>query len=131
MYPYLHHLTCLCHLQHKAALQIKAKYDAVNDLIESVKVIIVKNRTRAQMFAVVAKPPEPVVTRWRTWINAACWSAQYFLSVKEIVLNFGGEGALVTKAILADSNPGIANELATLQRNFDGFSQLITSPCGF
>ena len=124
MYPYLHHLTCLCLLLHNAAMQIKAYYDGVNDLIASVKAVIVENRTRAQMFADVSNPPEPAVTRWGTWIIAACRYVQNFLSIKEFVLNFGGEGALVTKAILVVSKPRIESELATLQ-NFGGFSLLI------
>ena len=107
-------------------MQIKATYDSVNDSIASVEGAIVKNRTRAQMFADVGHPPEPVVTRWGTWIHAACWYAQNFVRVKEIVLNFGGEGTLVTKTILSVSKPGIENELAILQRNFAGLLQLIS-----
>ena len=58
-------------------------------------------------------------------INAACWYARNFLSVTEIVLNFRVDGALLTKALLAGSNPGIESELSTLQPNFGGFLQLI------
>ena len=82
MHPYLHHLTGLCHLLHNAAMQIKAKYDEVNDSIASVEAVIVKNRTRAQRFADVGNLPETVATQRGTWINAACWYAQNFLSVR-------------------------------------------------
>ena len=62
----------MCHLLHNVAMQFEAQYDGVNDLIAKVKAVIVKNRTQAQTFADVGNPPEPVVTRWGTWINAAC-----------------------------------------------------------
>jgi hypothetical protein len=36
----------------------------------------------------VPLPPEPILTRWSTWLTAACYYADHFDSFKEIVLEF-------------------------------------------
>jgi hypothetical protein len=36
----------------------------------------------------VPLPPEPILTRWSTWLAAVCYYADHFDSFKEIVLEF-------------------------------------------
>ena len=58
------------------ALKIKSFYKEVNDLIAAVKASVVKNKTRAADFDVCGRPPQPVVTRWGSWLDAANYYAE-------------------------------------------------------
>ena len=45
----------------------------------------VKNKSRRTLFDEIGSPPEPVVTRWGSWFNAAFYYADNLLEVQEIV----------------------------------------------
>ena len=75
-----------------------------------------KNKTRQDMFHHLGTIPDPVLTRWRTWISAAVWYSTHWLEIKRIVLGFEGDGLLVTKAIMAVASPGVGAQLTELSR---------------
>ena len=62
----------------------------------------------------VGPVPEPVVSRWGTWLEAAFWYASNFQSVREKVMGFEGNGALVTRVFMTVLSPGIQKELTLL-----------------
>ena len=46
----------------------------------------------------VGYPPQPVPTRWESWLNAALYYAKNLPEVKTILESFVGSGILVTQA---------------------------------
>jgi hypothetical protein len=42
----------------------------------------------------VPLPPEPVVTRWGTWLDAAIFQANHYSHIKNIVLDFSDSAEL-------------------------------------
>ena len=69
--PNLLHVTCLAHLMHNCA-KAKTFLNEVDNLIPTVKARnVLKNISRAADFDVCGKPPQPIVTRWGSWLNAA------------------------------------------------------------
>src|SRR3978361_1849792 len=89
-YPNLIHVTCLAHGLNRVAEQIRNQYPLVNDLISNVEKIFLKDPIRIQLYKEklpeVPLPPEPVVTRWGTWLNAAIFYAKYFTELKTLIL---------------------------------------------
>lgn len=97
-YENLFHVTCLAHLIHNCSLIIKSHYKNVNDLISSVKILIVKNKTRRKLFEEIGIPPDVVVTRWSSWLKAALFYSKKFNSIKKIVENIEDKGIIVENA---------------------------------
>ena len=113
-YPRLFHITCVAHGLHNAAERIRANYEDVDKLIASVKASVVKNKDRKAKFSAINSPPQPVVTRWGSWLKAAEYYAKKFPQVREIVNAFEGTGQLVVKAkeaVAVESLPGSLREI--------------------
>ena len=125
IYPNLLHVTCLAHLMHNCALKIKSFYKEVDDLIATVKASVVKNKTRAADFDVCGRPPQPVVTRWGSWLDAANYYAEKLPQVREIVNSWNGEGMIVQKAKSKVNEQKLASQLTEISQCYNGLSNLI------
>ena len=90
LYPNLFHVTCIAHLLHNCAMKVKSHFQDVDQLIAKVKAATVKNKTRQAKFAAIGYPPQPVITRWGSWLNAALYYAKNLPEVKAIVDSFEG-----------------------------------------
>ncbi|OAF66750.1 hypothetical protein A3Q56_05530 [Intoshia linei] len=78
IYPHIFIITFLAHLIHNCALHIKAHFVQVDQLISYVKASIVKCKKRAELFHEIGIPPQPIVTRWGTWLEAALYYAKNY-----------------------------------------------------
>lgn len=74
LYPNLIHVTCLAHALHRVAEQIRCQYADVDKFVSNCKKIFSKAPSRIRIFEEKANgiplPPQPVITRWGTWLNA-------------------------------------------------------------
>ena len=116
-YPKLFHITGVVHGLHNAAERIRANYADVDKLIAAVKPSVVKNKDRRAKFSAINSPPQPVVTRWGSWLKAAEYYAKNFPQVCEIVNAFEGTGQLVVKvkeAVAAESLPRSRREILSM-----------------
>ena len=80
-YPKCIHVTCMAHSLNRLAEKIQDNNKLVNDLISQVKKIYVKAPERRRVFQEICSiplPPQPVITRWSSWINAAFYYADHF-----------------------------------------------------
>ena len=86
LYPNMLHITCLAHGLHRVAEEVRGQFQDVDKLISNVKKIFLKAPTRCDLFRDKAPdvplPPQPVVTRWGTWINAALYYAEHLTSIQ-------------------------------------------------
>ena len=96
LYPMQFHVTCIAHLLHNCAMKIKSHFEDVDQLIAKVKAVTIKNKTRQAKFSAIGYPPQPVPTRWGSWLNAALYYTKNLLEVKAIVESFVGSGILIT-----------------------------------
>ena len=71
LYPKLFHLTCVAHLLPSCAMKIKSHFEDVDQLIANPEAVTIKNKTRQEKFSATGYPPQPVSTKWRSWLNAA------------------------------------------------------------
>jgi hypothetical protein len=75
LYSKMIHVTCLAHTLHRVAEEVRGSYPEVDKLIGNGKKIFIKSPLRVQQFKEEAPalplPPQPIVTRWGTWLDAA------------------------------------------------------------
>jgi len=86
LYPKLFHVTCVAYLLHNCAMKARPHFEDVDQLIAKVKLVTVKNKTKQAKFAIIGCLPQPVLTRWRSWLNAVFYYAKNLPEVKAKVL---------------------------------------------
>lgn len=88
-FPKMIYITCLAHGLNRVAEQVRAEFIDVNKLIAHVKLCFVKapSRTRIfkEMLGDVPLPPQPILTRFGTWIRAAFYYADHFEEIKTVI----------------------------------------------
>ena len=89
---------------YNCAERVQNYFTDVDNLNARVMAVKVKNKTRRVPFTEIGSPPEPIVTRWSTWIASAEHYAENIVQVKEIVDSFSTNGILVQKAKEAVNN---------------------------
>lgn len=81
-YPNIIHTTCLAHMLNRIAEKVREIYPNVNTLINNIKKSFLKAPSRVQLYREelpgVPLPPEPVVTRWCTWIEAVIFNTDHY-----------------------------------------------------
>jgi hypothetical protein len=118
----------LAHGINRIAETIRLQFPLVNELVKSGKKIFVKAPLRVQHFKRalpnVSLPPEPVLTRWGTWLYAVVYYANNFHDFKEIVLDFTDT---TTKAITdcKDVMQELQNNLVFIKANYNFVSKTI------
>ena len=125
LYPNLFHVTCVAHMLHNCSEKIRAYYTDVDQLIAWTKAATVKNKTRRNKFEDIGMPPEPALTRWGTWLEAANYYAENLVQVRRIVNSFEGNGILVRKAKDAVNDEGVARSLTAIQRDYSNIPKMI------
>ena len=73
LYPKLFHVTNVAHLLHNCAMKIKSHFEDVDQETAKVKAVTIKNKTRQTKFSAIDYPPQPVPTRWGSWLNAVLY----------------------------------------------------------
>lgn len=119
LYPKLFHVTCIAHLLHNCAMKVKSQFQDVDQVIAKVKAATVKNKTRQAKFTAIGYPPQPVVTRWGSWLQAALYYAKHLPEVKTIVEHFEGSGILVTQAKVSLQTPDLAVQLLKIKQQYE------------
>ncbi|KAL4122933.1 hypothetical protein QTP88_015174 [Uroleucon formosanum] len=125
------HLTCLAHAFHRIAETIRSKFTKVDELISSVKKIFLKAPSRIEifknMYSDLSLPPQPIVTRWGTWLNAANYYCQNFQQIKNVVAELDATTSMyIEKAEILLENNDLKNELINISVNYYFLVDVIT-----
>lgn len=131
LYPKLIHLTCLAHGLHRVAETIRVKYKDVDLLVSNVKKVFVKAPLRIQKFRellpTLPLPPEPVLTRWGTWLEAVSYYAEHFSEVKTVLDSLNAEDAAsIAIAQECFSEDGIDTKIQYIHTRFSKLPEIIT-----
>ena len=72
LFASLMHVTCVAHLLHNCAMRAHAYLKNINEIIATIKAATIKNKDRKKDFHDAGLPslPDPVITRWATWLRA-------------------------------------------------------------
>lgn len=88
-YPKLLHVTCLAHALHRVCEKITESNPKIDGLIANVKKVFLKAPSRAALFRDCAPdipfPPQPIITRWGTWLEAVGYYAKHFENIQSVV----------------------------------------------
>lgn len=130
-FPNLLHCTCLAHGLNRVAEFIRNQYPDVNNLLKNGKKIFLKAPTRTQLFRErlpeVPLPPEPIVTRWGTWLNAVSYYFQNFEEFKTIVSELDKSSALsIENAQNLFESTVLKNNIVYIWTNFQHIAEAIT-----
>ena len=100
LYPSLMHVSYVAHLPHNCAMRVRAHFKNIDEIIATIKAATIKNKHRKKDFhdAGLPSPPDPVITRWATWLGAALYYSENLPAVHTIVNNWTSAGLLVSRA---------------------------------
>ncbi|KAL4112216.1 hypothetical protein QTP88_016047 [Uroleucon formosanum] len=110
------HVTCIIHGLHRIAEKIRGHYSKVDKVISNVKKKFLKVPSRVIIFKNTAPdlslPPEPIITRWGTWVKAACYYCEHHETLKSI---YFADLSLAANVVFIKSNfgfiPDVMNSL--------------------
>ena len=100
LYPTLMHVTCVAHLLHNCAMRVRAHFKNIDEIIATIKAAKIKNKDRKKDFhdAGLPSPPDPVITKWATWLRAALYYSENLPAVRTMVNDWTSAGLLVSRA---------------------------------
>lgn len=86
------HVTCIAHAFHRVAESIRDASPEANKLISSIKKVFNKSPQRMQTYRELCPglrdPPQPVLTRWGTWLSAAVFYAENLPAIRTVIGHF-------------------------------------------
>jgi hypothetical protein len=128
--PYMTHVTCLAHALHNVCEQIRKDFPEVNRLVSCDKKIFVKFNSRRESFRnslpSIPLPPQPVKTRWGSWLNAVEYYAKYYQSFIEFVNSLNPEDSVhIKEAQKISLNASLTCDLAYFNANFQSLVTVI------
>lgn len=130
-FPNIIHITCLAHALNRLAEQIRSQYENVDSLISNVKKIFLKSPNRVRilknMYPNLPLPPQPVITRWGTWLKAATYYATHFREISNVLNSLNSnESISIKKAKRVIRNENIVSELNFINEYFTIIDEALT-----
>lgn len=124
------HLICLAHGLHHVAEEICLNYPDVDKLISIVKKIFIKAPLRVKKFKQdspsLPLPPQPILTRWDTWLNGVEYYCENYEDIKKIVSTFDSSDASSIKIVQESFSPTLLGNLASIKSNYGGIMTAIS-----
>lgn len=121
-YPNLNHFTCMAHGLNRLAELVRLEFSDINNLINNGKKAFLKAPLRIEKYRQMAPdlplPPEPIITRWGTWLNAAVFYADNFQQIKNCFLAFDDESAALKICKDCVSDIKVLQQLAFIKAHF-------------
>jgi hypothetical protein len=132
IYPKMTHLTCVAHALHRISEYIRGLFPNVDKLISNGKKVFLKAPSRCKLFKEtlpnVSLPPQPVITRWGTWISAALYYSEHLDGFMEVMDKLNSDEALsigIVQKVLETTS--LRNDLAFFDAHFSKIPETITA----
>ena len=118
LYSSLMHVNCVAHLLHNCAVRVFAHFKNIDQVIATIKAATIKNKDRKKDFHDAGLPsrPEPVITRWTTWLRADLYYNENLPGVPTIVNNWASASLLVSGAKDAINVEDLVPELVKINQ---------------
>ena len=125
LYSSLMHVTCVAHLLHNCTMHVCAHFKNIDEVIATINAVTIKNKDHKKDFhdAGLPSPPDPVITRWATWLRAALYYSEKLPAVCTIVNNWTSAGLLVSRAKDAINVEDLVPDLVKIKSIPDSSSQ--------
>ena len=118
MYSEMIHITCVSHLLHNCCMRIRMKYQSVDNLISSMRMALLKNNERAEIFENIGLPPDVIISRWGTWMNAVKYYCKHLTNIREKVSKFKKDGKIVENAKTIVLDKSLDMKLTEIHREY-------------
>ncbi|XP_044012209.1 uncharacterized protein LOC122855112 [Aphidius gifuensis] len=129
-FPKMLHVRCLCHSLSLVAEWVRDEFDNANEVISETKKVFIKAPTRVRLFQQMAGgillPPEPIITRWGTWLRAAVYYAQNYDHVRRVIDHLDPDSAAIKKAKRLFSREGLREEFVHIAEHYIRIADAIT-----
>lgn len=129
-YPKITHVTCLAHGLHRVCEQIRSLHQNVDRLIANIKKVFLKAPSRVEIFRSMEPdlplPPQPIITRWGTWLEAVQYYANNFEKIVRIFDSLDEEEAAaitLSRNLLRDKK--IKTDLIFISSNYGFLTESI------
>jgi len=121
----------MAHGLHNLSEAIRDEFSNVDLLISNTKKVFLKAPSRVGTFKEkcpnLSLPPQPIITRWGTWLDAAFYYGKNFDKVKEVIDTFNPNDAKsIQNAQQLFNDNSIKNELSIILSNFQCITDTIT-----
>lgn len=131
LYTKMIHITCLAHAVHRVCEEIRKNFPKIDSLISNGKKIFLKAPSRVLIFKNNAPgiplPPQPIITRWGTWLEAATYYCDNYKAFCEVINMLNEEDAVsiehVKKLI---QEPTLEGNLIFIKTHFSFIPNKIT-----
>ena len=92
------HVNCVAHLLHICVTPVRAHFKNIDEVIATIKAATIKNKYRKKDFRDADLPsPDPIITRWATWLRVALYYNENLSAVRTIINNWTSAGLLVSR----------------------------------
>lgn len=117
------HVICCAHGLHRIAEEIRGQFGTVDELISNKKKIFRKAPYHDELFKSEAPgiklAPEPVITRWGSWIEGVIYYCEHFRTIRYVVSCIDeNDSNSIKKAKLCIVKLGLEADLAYIKSNF-------------
>ena len=119
LYPSLMHVTCVAHLLHNCAMRVRAHFKNIHEVIATIKAVkaaTIKDCKKDFHDAGLPSPPDPIITKWATWLRAALYYSENLPAVRTIVNNWTSACLLVSRAKDAINVKGLVSNLVKINQ---------------
>lgn len=129
-FPNAMHVTCFAHGLHRICEFIREQFSDVNTLISTFKKFLLKAPSRVSLYKKecpnLPMPPQPVITRWGTWLQAAFFYFQHFHSIRVFVNLLPDEAVSIKECKQIVNKPGLYDQLQLIEAHFKKIPECIT-----
>lgn len=120
------------HAFHRVSECVRALFLKVNELISVTKKVFKKAPSRILTWKntnpALPLPPDPILTRWGTWVSAALFYAENLESVKTVIVSFDPEESeAIRKCQTIIGDPNLKSGIAYTAANLHFLPRLIES----
>ena len=130
LYPKIMHVTHLAHALHRVVKEVRRSYPEVEKLIVNRKKIFIKSPLRVQKFKEEAPtlplPPQPIVTRLGTWLDAANCCCTNYSEIEKIFNKFDRKDSSSIKTVQQLFSITMSKNVEYIKANFCGILKSIT-----
>lgn len=122
IYTKLLHVTCLAHGVNRVAEQILSLFPDVDKFVANMKTAFKKAPSKIAIYKEkcpdLPLPPNPVITRWGTWLKATEFYAQHFNEMKDIIETINNDAASVNTLKTMIQSHDLPRNLAFISLNY-------------
>ncbi len=131
LFPKMIHVTCLAHGLHRIADHIRCLFSKADDLVNNIKKIFLKSPNRVQllkeMYPDLPLPPQPVITRWGTWLDAVQYYVDHYEEIRDVVQNIDDNSLAISKARALLRDDSVIGEITQIGTSFSKISTAIST----